>query len=320
MQKSVWVFIVIAAMLLAGCGPAMQPAAGPATEGGEVFMVALPRIVIAFDDTGTPSVAGLKLSDLQRFGVYAGDFRMDKFYVEWMKNANIQHMELRQTGNGIAVFINGKAMPHLGWSDQSLQKMSDFAGMFNMQNTVMLRKFLPIVRRLGLDLVLQFPRLPQNAEIALVDPTEAVKVAAAAPSGVASAVVQFEIKYDNNGVPGILGITAADLAAMGINAPLALSPSAVQTLQANNIQNMELRGKADGLFLYVNGEALPNIVWDDTFLNNAADLYAQMNPGAPQQYLELAKTAVPLINKADVAILIHFPMASNAKPIAAKIH
>jgi hypothetical protein len=320
MQKSVFAILVIVTLLLAACGPAMQPAAGPATESGEVFMIALPRIVVDFDEMGTPSIAGLKLSDLQRYGVYTGNFQLSKFYVDWMTAANIQHVELRQTGNGIVLFVNAKALPHLGWSDQSLTRMANFATMFNVQNTQMLAKFLPIVRRLGLDLVLRFPKAPGAAEVALVNPDEAVKVVAAQPSGPASAVVQFEIKYDENGVPGILGITAADLAAMGISAPLALAPDAVRSLQYYNIQTMELRGKGDGLFIYVNGEPLPNIVWDDALLNNTADIYVQMNPGAPAQYQELARTAVPLINKADIAIMVHFPIAAGAQPIAAKMH
>jgi len=320
MQKSVWVVLVIVTLLLAACGPAMQPAAGPATESGEVFQIALPRIVVDFDAAGTPSIGGLKLSDLQRYGIYAGNFQLSKFYIDWMQYANIQNIELRQTGNGIVLLINGKPLPHIGWSDESLKQMADLGTMFNVQNTQLLAKFLPIVRRLGVDLVVRVPPAAGVAEIPLANPDDVVKITAAQPSGPASAIVQFEIKYDENGVPGILGISAADLAAMGISAPLALAPDAIRTLQYNNIQTMELRGKGDGLFLYVNGTPLPNIVWDDRLLANTADLYAQMNPTAPAQYIELAKTAVPLINKADIAIMVHFPLAAGAKPIAARMH
>lgn len=321
MLKSAWVVMVVVALLVVGCGPAMQPAAGPATESGEVFMVALPRIEVEFDGTGTPSIAGVKMADLARYGVAVDDsFKLNPYYVNWMTNANVQHVEMRQTGNGLALFINGKPMPHVGWTDESLQQLSDFAGMVNLGNTAMLRKFLPIVRRLGLDLVLRFPRQPGAADVALMDPNEALAVTAAKPSGPASAIVQFEVKYDKTGVPGILGISAADLAAMGINAPLAMHPDVIRNLQQNNIQNMEIRGKGDGLFLYVNGTPLPNIVWDDAFLTNAADAWVQMNSAAPQQWIEMVRTAVPLINKADIAIMIHFPLADGATPIAAKMH
>lgn len=319
MKKSVWVLLVVATLVLAACGPAMQPATGPETDTGEVFMIALPRIVINFDADGNPSLLGLNLADVGKYtGMSTAGFQLNKFYIDWMSAANVQHIELRQTGNGIVLFVNGKALPHIGWSDASLQQATDLAGLFNVQNTEMIRKFLPIVRRLGIDVVLTFPRAEGVAEIPLIDPQEAVNTVAQASTEPASAVVQFEVKYDENGVPGILGITAADLAAMGISAPLALHPAYLALLEQHNIQTMELRGKSDGLFLYINGEPLPNIVWDDTFLNNAAGLYAQMNPTSP--YIDVAKTIVPLVNKADIAIMVHFPIAAGQTPIAAKMH
>jgi hypothetical protein len=297
----------------------MQPAAGPQTESGEVFTVALPRIEVAFDADGSPSILGLNMADLAKYtGMDASAYKLPKFYVDWMTAANVQHIELRQTGNGVGLWVNGKAMPHIGWDDASLQKTSDLMAMLNVPRTDMLRKFLPIVRRLGLDLVLRFPVAAGQAEIPLVDPNEAVKQAANPSTAPASAVVQFEIKYDDNGVPGILGISAADLAAMGIQAPLAMSPAYLDLLKKNNIQNMELRGKADGLFLYINGEPLPNIVWDDTYLNNVADMYAQMNPQSP--YIGVAKTVLPMVSRGDIAIMVHFPVAEGQTPIAAKMH
>lgn len=320
MRNVAWVVVLISALLLSACGPAMQPAAGPETESGEVFMVALPRIVIDFDEVGTPSMLGVKLTDVGRFtGQDMSTMGLNKFYIDWMMAANVQHIELRQTGNGIALFINGKPMPNVAWSDKSLQQASNLAGLFQVQNTAMLAKFLPIVRRLGLDVVVTFPRAQGVAAIPLVDPDQAIKVAAAVPSDQpASAIVRFEVKYDEQGVPGILGITAADLAAMGVAAPLALHPAYLDLLKKNNIQTMELRGKTDGLFLYINGDPLPNIAWDDAFLANAADVYAQMNPTSP--YIDLAKTMVPLINKADISIMVHFPLAAGATPIAARMH
>ena len=173
MKKSVWVVLAIVALLVSACGPAMVPAAGPQTENGEVFMVALPRIAIAFDADGTPSVLGLNLTEIARYtGFDATLYKLPKFYVDWMTAAGVQHLEMRQTGNGIGLWVNGKAMPNLGWSDASLQKTADLMTVFNVQRTDMLRKFLPIVRRLGLDLVLMFPKQAGAADIALVDPNK----------------------------------------------------------------------------------------------------------------------------------------------------
>jgi hypothetical protein len=298
----------------------MVPAAAPETESGEIFVVALPRIVVDFDADGVPSMMGFGLDDLAQYGLYVPNVAIPKMYINEMVARNIQHVELRQTGNGIVLIVNGKPMPHIGWSDQGLQATANLASLFGMGNTGMIGKFLPIVRRLGLDLVLRFPVAEGQAPVELINPDVAVNVAAAPSDTPASAVVAFEVKYDENGVPGILGITAADLAAMGINAPLALSPEYIALLQANNIQSMELRTKNDGIFIYVNGIALPNIVWDDAMLANAAETWVMANPGVQQQYVDIARSVAPMLNKADIAIMVHFPLAAGAEPIAAKMH
>ncbi len=326
MRKSVWVVLAIVALVLAACGPAMQPAASPQTASGEVFTVALPQIVVDFDKSGNPSVLGIDAAKLQSYGLNIPVSGIGPTAAAQMTANNIQHIEMRQTGNGVVLFVNAKPMPYLAWSDASLQQLTDLTGLLgasapNPQVLTLVRKFLPIVRRVGLDLVLTFPKQDAAQKIALANPDQVVKAVAVPSTDPASAVVQFEIKYDQNGVPGILGITASDLAAMGLNAPLALAPSVLTGLQANNIQNMELRSKGDGAFIYVNGNPLPNIAWDPQLLGNAVDLWLQMNPGVNQFVpVDLVKQVAPSIAKADIAILVHFPVTAGQTPIVAKMH
>jgi hypothetical protein len=92
----------------------------------------------------------------------------------------------------------------------------------------------------------------------------------------------------------------------------------VRVLQARNIQHIELRTKPDGLYVYVNGIPLPNLVWDNTLLTSAADFYVQTNPSSP--YIEVVKQIVPTLDNMDVGILVHFPLAPGAQPIPAKMH
>jgi hypothetical protein len=207
----------------------------------------------------------------------------------------------------------------VAWDDASLQQAGDLAPLFNVpvETVDMVKKLLPIVRRLGLDMVLKFPLRPDAKAIPLADP--AVAMAKVKPEeAAATAVVKFEIKYDQQGVPGILGITAQDLLALGISAPLALDMNAIRALQARNVQFMELRTKPDGLYVYVNGNPLPNLVWDNTLLTSAADMYGQTNPTSP--YVEVVKQALPTLDNMDIGVLVHFPLAAGATPITAKMH
>lgn len=319
MRKSVPVILLIAAFLLVSCGPAVTPAAGPVGEGGEVFTIALPRIVVDFNAQGQPSVMGLDLNMVTSLtGMDFSKQGLNKFYIDWMRSANVQHVELRNSENGVYIFVNGKAMPYLGWSDASLQRASDLAGLLNIGNTEMVGKFLPIVRRLGLDLVLRFPSQPGQTEIPLA-PLDA-KLAAKPSSQPPSTVVQFEVKYDQSGTPAILGITPYDFQSMGLSLGATnLDKSAIAMLQKNNIQSLELRGKQDGLYVYVNGEALPNLVWDDTFLTNAAQVYGQMNDQR-YQVVQVITQMLPLVNKADVGVLVHFPVAAGQAVKPARMH
>jgi hypothetical protein len=130
--------------------------------------------------------------------------------------------------------------------------------------------------------------------------------------------VTFEITYDENGNPGILGITAADLAAIGLPLPVGLSPETVSALQASNIQSLELQSQPSGLYAYVNNEVLPSLTWDPTLLTNLADLIVQLSPDSP--YTELVEGIVPNLDKFDLDILIHFPLAPGAEPIPTQMH
>jgi len=320
MRKSVWLILLVTTLVLSACGPAMVPAAGPAGESGEVFVIALPRIVVDFDAAGTPSVLGLSLNDISAMtGQQFANLQLNKFYIDWMQAANVQHVELRQTGNGLVLLVNGKPLPYLGWSDDSLVKAADVAGYFNVPRTDMIRKFLPIVRRLGLDLVLRFPRPQGVAEIPLADPNMVVNLKPTPSGQGASAVVQFEVKYDQNGAPAILGITPADLASLGINLGAAsLAPSIIQMVQSSNIQNIELRSKEDGVSVYVNGQVLPTIVWDNSMLANVNEIYGAMNQKTDRN-VQIVQTLLPLINKADMAVLVHFPVAPGQAVIPAKL-
>jgi hypothetical protein len=107
------------------------------------------------------------------------------------------------------------------------------------------------------------------------------------------------------------------LQALGVNANVALAPTVLQQMQANNVQSLQLSSRTDGIHLYVNGKPLPAIAWDSASLNNALEVYQQMNPGVPQQYLDLIKTFVPMLGKTDVSVLIHLPVAEGQTAIPA---
>ena len=86
------------------------------------------------------------------------------------------------------------------------------------------------------------------------------------------------MKYDEQGVPSVLGLSGYDLAALGLPLPVAIDKGVLKNIQSQNIQNIAFRTKPDGMYLYLNGNRLPGLAWDKQLLKNAAEAYAQMNP------------------------------------------
>jgi hypothetical protein len=321
MRKFLLLSLVVVMLTLSACGPAMAPKTGAKTESGDVFMLALPRLEIAFDKVGNPVVLGMKLSDVGlMLGQDLSGIKLDPYYVTWMTNANVQHIEMRQTGEGVAMMLNAKPMPHISWDDKSLNQAMDLAMAFSPENANLfttIRKLLPIVSRLGLAVVVRFPLQPGAKEIALAE--ESVVMAKVNPSkDPASIILKFEVRYDAQGVPSILGVSGYDLDDIGLGLPVAIEMDVLKNLQGKDIQALELRTKPEGLFVYVNNNPLPSFTWDKQLLKNAAEVYAQMNPQHP--VVPTVNQMLPMLDTLDIGVMVHFPPAAGAKPIEAVMH
>lgn len=316
--RSRLLLLLVVALVLAGCGGgAAIQATETGTPGGEVFQVALPRLVVDLDMEGNPSVLGINPSLLQFFGVDTSTMKVPPATVEQMMTAGIQHIEIAAVGDRIMFYVNGKPMPHLGWTAASLPRALDVADAFmDVQNAQMIRQVLPLVTRLGLDIVLRFPR-GDAAEIAMIDANLAKAFQPTPSTEPASMIIKFEVKFDEQGRPALLGLTADDLASMGVSG-MALPAATLADMQAANIQHMEFQTQPDGAFIYVNGEPLPTIIWDTQLLANLMEVVRSL--AADSQLLPLLEALVPYVDRADVGILVHFPIAAGQEPIPATMH
>jgi hypothetical protein len=318
MRKSLSLLLVVVSLLLAACGGAAVPAGQAPQAKAPIFMLALPRVVVNFDAAGNPSILGLNVADVAALtGQDLSGLTLDKATVERLVAANVQNIEVRQSGNGIEWLVDGKLMPYIGWSDASLAEAGQMAALANVQNWQTIVRLLPIVRRLGLDVAFEFPLAAGAAPIPL-GTTGRVPGATPAPAQQQpSAIIRADVTYDQNGVPTIFGISAADLAGMGLALPAGLSPDMMQKLAAQNIQSLEISTKPTGLTLYVNNNALPNLVWDEETLQNLIDFYLRMSQANP--FDPAIKQAAPFIRNADIGILIHFPVPAGQTPIPVKM-
>lgn len=321
MRRAILALIVIAGLLLAGCGPAVMPVATE-SEAGEEFLIALPRITIAFDENGVPGLEGFPVESIARalgLNLDLSAYRLDPAYVNWMRLAGVQHIEVRHRGEGLVLLVNGKLMPHIEWHDGSLEAAGGFVRLLGPQYgqlAGLLEKVAPLVKGLGLAIVLKFPLQEGAAPLELAT-DEVAEAKAVAPEGASGAIMRFEVKYDDQGVPSIMGVSARDLALAGVNAPLALAPYAIEQAQANDIQYLQLRSKGDGLAIYINGLPLPAVVWDREMLANLLEVAQRLYAHLPIDW-NAVSALVPVLSGADVSILLHMPLAAGAEPLEIK--
>lgn len=296
--------LLIGALLLGGCGPAVPTAADETTESGQRFMLSLPRLEIEVDGQGNPTVGGVSLADIGGLiGTEIPSFSINPFYVDWMTNTNVQHMELVHGADGIYLYVNGQPMPYLGWNSEALANVGQVAGMLNVPFAQLIGTLVPVIERTGLNIVLRFP-LQDGAEvIALRDPSQP-PAAPPADGEVSSVITHADIMFDANGIPSIAGISGQDLANAGIPVP-ALAPATMDLIKQYGIQDFRILSTDQGIFLSVNDMPLPHIAWNNAYLTNIAGLYAQMNPDSP--YIELAKLFLPELNNVDLDLMLKFP-------------
>jgi len=329
MRKVAVAWLVIAGLLLSACGPAMLPGAEPGTGAGALTL-GLPRIVVTVDDEGKLGIEGfLSLPQLDQLASSLGlplglsSFSLPPELVQRMMLGGIQHVEIRQTADKLILMFNGKPMPSLSWKDGSFDSLGQLLALLGPQASQtgqMIQKLAPLAERLGLSIALKFPTPPGTEPIPFA--SEEVVMAPAEPvTSAPTLLLQFEVKYDEQGVPSFLGIPSEEVQALfgGQQVRLALDPQIIERAQSNNVQHLEFRSKGDGLWIYVNGNPVPPVRWDKQTLGDAIDAWVAMNPGLSPLVANTVRTVAPFLSNADLSIMLHFPLAPGAEPIPARM-
>jgi hypothetical protein len=319
MRKTLWISMLVLTVVLSACGGASQPNVPPAASGSTPFIFALPRVVIDLDESGNPSVFGLKVADLSPLiGPGAANPILDKATIDKLVAGGVQNIEVRQAGNALELAVNGKLMPHVGWDDQSLAtagKLAPLAGI-SAANADTIVKLLPAIRRLGLDVVLNLPR---PAGVAAIPPLQGPSPAITSTAPLSpTAILRADIQFDEQGRPSTLGVTPAELAAMGIPINSVISPQTIAELQASGIQHLEIRTKPSGLTVYANNQALPNLTYNQPLLGNAIDLYSKLTPNTP--FAPLLGSVPAFVDGADIDVVVHLPKVAGQQDIPVQLH
>lgn len=312
-------------LLLIGCGPRVGSGSVAANASADAELVVdLPALYIDVDAAGNLSVAGTPLAEL---GALAGqnlaDLNVDPTWVSFLTASNIQHIQLNNTPEGIVILANGEPVPSLGWDGEALVAAVETLEMLGAQINPVMGKLLPLVSNLGVGVVIRLPVTEGAAPIPLeVQGGEsAAAMAARARTAFLAAVgnapqIRATLAYAPDGTFSIAGLTGAELAALGIPLQAFTLPGAtVQQISSQGIQSIGLSTNPQGIFISINGRALPHITWDNGEVNHVIRLAGQMGLltqlfGAGQSTETLVRTIeslLPIVQASDVNLTLTFP-------------
>jgi len=305
--------------LLAGCA-GTPPGAGELLEGAapnfDSFTLRLPRIYVQYAEGeggyAEPAVWGMRASQLESwFGLDLGMLKIPQFYMDWLKASDVQHIELVHDGAGLFAYVNGEAMPYVAWDAESVGLSAELAEGFGVSSGDLMTRLLPMVRHVGLDIVVQMP-LQAGAEIIPYrDPASGLMETTAAPEiEEPEAELKLAMAYDDNGVPTVWGMSAEILQPMIGYTPGQIDPQYIAQLKQAGVQRVAVQTLGDGLFFFVNDRPLPNVAWSKEHLTNALDLYAQMNEASwvpNEAFVGMVRELVLQMCNSDILLIIDFP-------------
>lgn len=316
-----FVLLSIALLVLSGCGPRVG-AADAAASPDDVLVVSLPALVLDVNEAGEISLGGTPLAAL---GAMAGqdlsDVALPADVVNMLVAANVQHIQLNNTDNGLDILLNGEAIPSLGWDADSLEMLVSLLGGldFDLGGADSL---LPLLTNVGVGATLQLPLAPGATPIPLeVTGAESAGAdAQAAQSQFLSTVgtppqLQIVVTYAADGTWTVAGLTEAEWSEL-TGAPwdqLNLPPEVMAGAQAAGIESFTFSTNPDGIFFTINDQPLPYLDWSGGSINHlleivlASGLLGDVGGDDVEGLMAFINQLLPALQTADVMVKVNFP-------------
>jgi hypothetical protein len=273
--------------------------------------IGLPRITATYDDTGVPKVFGVKTSTITRLiGADLSFANLSQDTLNQLKASDIQHIELDLNDAGVFIYVNGQGLPYLAWSEDSLREIGSVIEKTGaVPSGEIIAKAMPLLGKIGIDIVAKFPRADGATEIPVRDRKARALVEAAAPEE-PTATIQATIDYNSEGVPSIAGITTRELgqAASTDLSSVELDPTNLTMIKTAGIEKLAVVTQPDGLHVVLNGQPLLHLAYDEQHLKNAIDFYTKFRgEQADEELKTLMENLAPVIQGADIDLVTNFP-------------
>lgn len=314
--------LLVAGLVLAGCGPRAGGGELAANASPEDIVIDLPAIYLDVNTEGQTSIGGTPLAQLgSQLGVdLSAAAQFDKAWINHLTVTNIQHMQLDNTPNGIMLLVNGEPIPSLGWDGDALVATADTLNMLGANVGPQISKLLPIIRALGIGVVVRVPVVEGSSLIPLVVQGDASAAALAKKAQEeylkavgTPPVVRVTLNYAADGTFTVADISGTDLASMNIPVQSLNLPAAqVERMTQLGIKKLSLSSNSQGIFISINDKTLPHITWDNGEVNHVLKLAAQMGflnqiQGYSPEVHAMIESLLPAVQASDVNFSVTFP-------------
>jgi hypothetical protein len=323
MQKKFMLLVsmlLVAGLLLTACGPRAGGGEMAAKASAKDLVVDLPALYIDLDTEGNASIGGTPVAQLAAMANGAIPSSFDKAWVNHLTVTNIQHIQINNTANGIMILANGEPIPSLGWDGDALVATAETLGMLGANVGPQIAKILPLVRDLGIGVVIRIPVAQGTALIPLVvqgDQTAAAMAKKAQDEYLKAVgnppVVRVTLAYGQDGTFSVADISGTDLAALGIKLDtLNMPPGSIAQMQKLGIKKVNLASNSQGIFIGINDKILPHITWDNGEINHVLKLAGQMGllqqiQGYNEGVQQMIESFLPAVQASDVNLTVTFP-------------
>ncbi len=264
-------------------------------------------------------------------------------YTRWFARAGIRQLTVASRRDGLYVLVNGQPLPFIGWDARSLDNLrvlldrlavdDEGEALLSTEQRDMVADLIPLLRTVPLQLDFNFPtakgasrgaRLPSpDAEAFIVELTEAER--ALPPQQTIDLDLDYERRdADRSWVPSWLGFSTVDLRTLldpvGVEPPLLrLRTDLQQRLTRAGVKDVEVQLTNAGLYVLIDDQPLPHLGWNEAALANLAGVLSALYPeDEPRDrdaaIVDVIRATAPLYNDVSLALRLHFPGSTRAKP------
>ncbi len=256
----------------------------------------LPSIPVRVQSNGVASVFGFNIGPV-----------LQPSLIQQLQSANVQKLEIRIGYNGIHVYANGRDLPYISWSQESVATLQDvLTRLPNVPNGATIARVLPWLRTIGTGVALNLP--PAQGAAPLDIPRWRGETTVSPESPAETTIGPFNIAslvFDPQGNAIIEGVPVSTLEqALGMALPLRLDPNTLSLLQSIGAEKVTIATHPNGIHLSLNDRPLPGIAYDSASLNQLLELAPAFV--ADPALLATLQDLVPQLPGAQISVVVSF--------------